>query len=117
MITPERLRAIYDCLRHFPPFARWNLPPGELVRFRVTRHTDREGHYTRTIRGDDYKIAVSELKVGHFSSVVEVVAHEMIHLYQDITKTETPNTVHNSEFKRHSRNICRMFGWDYKKFV
>jgi predicted metal-dependent hydrolase len=45
------------------------------------------------------------------------MAHEMIHLKQGISKTETPNAVHNAEFWRIAKSVCKRFGWDEKTFV
>lgn len=113
-LTPERLRAIYTCLRAFPPFCRLKLP--DSVSLRVTRHKDREGHYTRYLHTDKHVVCVSEVAVDYFGSVVEVMAHEMIHLHQGVAKTETSGE-HNAEFLRIAKRACRSFGWDYKKFI
>lgn len=117
-LTPDRLQSMYDCLRAFPPFDRWKLPKGEdFHQFRVTKHTDQQGHYTRYTGTDKHIIAVSSKTIGHFSSLAQVMAHEMIHLHQGIQKTETPNTVHNAEFRKIALSVCKRFGWDFKTFV
>lgn len=117
-LTPKRLMAVYDCLRSFPPFSGWNLPESkDVYQFKVTRHIERYGHYERLKGTDKHIIAVSSKNIGHFDSLVQVMAHEMIHLHQAITKTETANTVHNAAFRRLARSVCRNFHWDEKKFV
>lgn len=118
VLTPDRLQSIYDCIRSFPPFSKWKLPEGsEIHQFRVTKHSEQQGHYTRYIGTDKHIIAVSSRNIGHFSSLAQVMAHEMIHLHQGIQKTETPNTVHNAEFRRIAEQVCKRFGWDEKTFV
>ena len=116
-LTPSRLAATYECLRAFPPFCNWKLPPASEVKFRITQHADREGHYTRYVGTTQHIIAVSSKNIGHFNSLAAVTAHEMIHLKQGVAKTETPNTQHNAEFRRHAERICRQFGWDPKTFM
>ena len=117
-MTPEGLQAMYDCIRAFPPFSRWKLPEGkDIHQFRVTRHIGEQGHYTRYIGTDKHIIAVSSRNIGHFNSLAQVMAHEIIHLKQGIDKTETPGTVHNADFRKKAVSICREFGWDFKTFV
>lgn len=116
-LTPERLAAVYTALRAFPPFCRWQLPPAPEVTFRVVKCRDCVGYYDRDRRGDNYTISVSESLVGHFDTLAPIVAHEMLHLYQDVAGTETPNASHNAEFHKLSANICRQMGWDRKFFV
>lgn len=115
-LTPARLAATYECLRAFPPFCKWKLPPAGEMKFRVTRHADREGHYTRYVGTAKHIICISSRNIGFFNSLAEVMAHEMIHLKQGVAKTETPNTQHNAEFRRHAEHVCRLFGWDPKTF-
>lgn len=117
-LTPSRLEAMYDCLRAFPPFSKWGLPEGkDIQQFRVTNHSGQEGHYTRYIGTNKHIISVSAKRIGHFSSLAQVMAHEMIHLKQGISKTETPNATHNAEFWRMAKSVCKRFGWDEKTFV
>ena len=117
-LTPDRLESMYDCLRSFPPFCKWGLPLGKDIKsFRVTKHKDQEGHYTRYVGTDKHIISISANRIGHFNSLAQVMAHEMIHLKQGICKTETPNAIHNAEFVRLSLSVCKRFGWDEKTFV
>lgn len=116
-ITPARLAATYACLRAFPPFNRLSLPPADHIVFKVTRSPKEHGHYNRYVGTDRHWIAISSRSWAHFDTLVWVVGHEMIHLHQGITKTETPNTEHNAAFHRIARRACRQFGWDLRVFV
>jgi len=117
-LTPDSLEAMYDCLRAFPPFSKWKLPQGkDIHQFRVSKRKDQEGHYTRYVGTDKHIISISVSRIGHFNSLAQVMAHEMIHLKQGISKTETPNAVHNAEFWRIAKSVCKRFGWDEKTFV
>lgn len=116
-LTKERLIAVYDCMQEFPPFCRMKLPPSSDVTFQVSRSKDRFAHYTRIPRTDRHFIVVSAVMHDHFDTLSQTVAHEMIHLYQAVAKTESSGTMHNAEFKRISVKVCKLFGWDVKVFV
>ena len=73
--------------------------------------------YNRDRRSINYTISVSEALVGHFDTLAPLMAHEMVHLKQDICRTDTRNTQHNAEFFSLSAVICREMGWDPKFFV
>jgi hypothetical protein len=105
-LTPQRLAATYECLRVFPPFNRWKLPPASEVRFHVTRHKDRQADFYHD--GRDH-IRVSAHFVGRFDALAQAIAHEMVHQH-------VGGYTHGSEFKRAARSICRRFGWDEKLF-
>ena len=112
-ITPERLAGVYEMLRGFPPFSGWRLPPATQVKFHILK-TDR-WYADWWIEGDTHHIRISEKKHGHLNSLVESVAHEMIHIRQRISKTETKGE-HNSEYKRLALRVCKAFGFDYGQF-
>ena len=117
-LTPDMVVAVYECLRQFPPFSRWKLPPADEVEFRVNHQSNTMGEYTRYCRTTDHIVIVSSLTIGHFATLASVVSHEMVHLKQAIDKTE-PKRVggHNAEFRRLSKQVCEVHGWDYKAFV
>ncbi len=110
--------AVYECLRQFPPFSRWKLPPADEVEFRVSNQRNTMGEYTRYARTSEHIVMVSSSTIGHFATLANVVAHEMVHLKQAIDKTE-PQKVgwHNAEYRRLAKQVCRIHGWDYKAFV
>ena len=119
-ITPDHLAAMYDCMRHMPPFSDWNLPVAEEVEFHVTRSRKDRGSYTCWISGPHagtHIITVSAANIGHFISLAQVMAHEMIHLKQRRDRTETPKTKHNAEFCQIAWVVCDTHGWDQKLFV
>jgi len=107
----ENLPAAYEYLRACDPFRGWKLPEADEVGFQITRHADRFGHHGGKI------IAISERCVGSSWKLLEIMGHEMIHLYQFNKGTETSNTEHNAEFKRLARRVCSVHGWDPKAFV
>jgi hypothetical protein len=114
-ITPDRLASVYDMLRAWPPFHRWQLPPASEVKFRVAR--TRRWHAAWWIDGVQHHIEVSEKTHGHLSSVVASMAHEMIHVRQRIAKTETRGVEHNAEYLRLANRVCRIHGFDNGQFL
>lgn len=113
-LTPERLAGVYEMLRAFPPFSGWRLPPASAVKFHVLK-TDK-WHADWWIEGDTHHIRVSEKKHAHLASVVSSMAHEMLHVRQRITKTETKGD-HNEEFMRLAKRVCSTLGFDYGQFT
>jgi hypothetical protein len=111
-LHPSHLEAVYDCLRRFPPFRRWKLPPAEEVHFAVTRAKDTMGSYR--LRRNGHHITASSSKVGHFDTLVRLVAHEMIHLAQEVAGVSSPYQ-HNSDFKRRAALVAKYHGFDPKE--
>lgn len=114
-ITPAMLAAAYDFLRSTPPFRRWRLPPADEVQFHVTREPFKFG--THEFDGQEHIIGISERRVGHTYTLFITMAHEMIHAYQAISKTETKGAEHNAAFRRIARCVCRYHGFDPREFV
>ena len=54
------------------------------------------------------------MSVGHTSTLVEKMAHETIHLAQEIAKTTTSGAEHNPDFEKRWRQVCRYHGFDPK---
>ena len=111
-ITPESIAALYDALRQFQPFKGWNLPESDEVEFHVTQERSVYGTYHF---GEAHAITVSEAVVGHWSTLTETMAHEMIHLHQSIRGTQS-KAEHNHEFKRLAIRVCKAFGFDERCF-
>jgi hypothetical protein len=111
-ITPESCAALYDALREFPPFIKLRLPDSDAIEFHVVRDAAVYGTYHF---GDDHAITVSEKRVGHWHTLTETMAHEMIHLYQSIRGTQT-KAEHNSEFRKLASQVCHAFGFDERCF-
>ena len=109
-ITPQHVAAVYEMLRQFKPFDRWKLPEAETVGFHVKAIRD-HGLYWYD---NGHNITVSSLLVDSPHSLLDVTAHEVIHMRQQL-RGEKLN--HNSEFRRLSQQVCREFMWDAKRFI
>ena len=112
-LTPERLAAIYRCLRVFPPFNRWQLPPAHEVAFRAAQRKDCQAEHQPYTDGS-HSIMISTATVGHFNRAVVAMAHEMVHVAQDVSKTATP-AQHNADFMKRWGLVAKRFGWDPKE--
>lgn len=113
-LTPEVLSACYEFLRTTQPYKGWNLPHSDDIEFHVTRDPAMAGHYARTPRLSDHEIGISEKCVGHNTTLVQMMGHEMVHLHQNIKKTCTSGVEHNSEFNKLLKRASEHHGWDWK---
>jgi hypothetical protein len=112
-VTPERVAAVYDCLRHFPPFCSWKLPPADEIELHISLQEDAFAVYHR--KGAQHGITVSMTLVKNWQTLVESVAHEMIHLHQARAGTET-RAEHNREWHRLAKTVCDSFVWKREGF-
>jgi len=113
-ITPNQVAACYEMLRAFPPFSKWKLPEAESVAFHTRQLRNCHGVYQWD--GKTHNITISTALVDSHASLVDTVAHEMIHLYQELRGTVT-KTMHNPEFHQLSRRVCNLFMYDKKRFI
>ena len=111
-LTPIILEAAYGFLRDTPPFYRWGLPPEAEVTFRLGKVKWERGYY-QWDKG--HIIGISGVCVGWTDALVRTIAHEMIHLYQCVRKTDT-RAEHNAEFRRLAKIVCRYHGFDPLEF-
>lgn len=111
-LKPEHCAAAYDFLRAFPPFDKWRLPPAEAVEFRVKHLQDTYGEYRCEGR---HVLTVSSALVSLPMTLIRVVAHEMVHLKQNMDGEETKSQ-HNAAFRRHAAKIAKLHGLDPKEF-
>jgi hypothetical protein len=112
------LRHAYELLADTAPFNRWNLPDSHDVIFRVMRARDTAGDYEFD-RKSRHIIRISARCVGSLFTLLRIMAHEMIHLYQAHTRprTDTANVAHNAAFRRLSDEVCHYHGFDRAEFA
>jgi hypothetical protein len=115
-VTPERVAAVYDCLRTFEPWCSLGLPPAEEIEIHVRSRRDCYGEYQFTGKTHPHKILVSSRLIGSFVSLADTVGHEMLHLAQELHGTSN-SAQHNEEFRRLARIACRKMIWDERAFV
>jgi hypothetical protein len=111
-ITPEMMEASYELLRTTLPFRRWKLPHADQIDFAVLVTRERFGHYRAYKDGTGHEIAVST-KVKTLHMMTEVIAHEMVHLRQELLRHRDN---HGKHFKRLASLVCRRHGWNLATF-
>jgi hypothetical protein len=115
-LTPERLAAVYECLREFPPYKNLKLPMVG-VEFKVLKTKQWDGDYIAFVGSDEHILRISRARHSHFGTLASSVGHEMLHLYQERAGTVTTPGAHNEEFLRLAKRACQTLGWDYGQFV
>jgi hypothetical protein len=105
-LTPHILRAAYELLSITEPFCRWNLPEGEDIVFKVARDPHTFGWHVKG-HGQPHTIAVSAGKVSQLPTLLETMAHEMVHVheFQIGLRGKNEKTV---AFKKFSAQVCRV---------
>lgn len=109
-VNAEHVLAVYKMLLSFPPFSRWHLP--DKVNTAVVPFKSFRADYdpkTHTIR-------VSFEKITTFHCLVEAVAHEMCHIRQDRMNRWPVGDVHNADFQRMAKQVCKHFPFDPANF-
>lgn len=108
-LHPSHLAIMYECLRKLPPFKEWKLPDADEIEFRTPAIIDFGEFRAPNV------ITVSSARHANFDTIMQTLAHEMLHLHQHLTGTEN-RYQHNAEFKRLAKRVTKNFGWDSKAF-
>jgi len=116
-LTPDIIEGAYRYLAITPPYRRWKMPHPDDVEFHVIRLTDRRGDWNcyQKTKGGGHIIRISEKLIGRTHSLIEAVAHEMVHMRCEMLgdKTSAP---HGGNWKRLAAQVCRHHGFDPKLF-
>ena len=120
-VTPAQVRAAYELIRRLPPFCEWDLPPANNgVTFGVNNARKEYGRYTHLGRGVGHpgfhRIDISRHNVKTLHALTLTMAHEVLHLRQQLTRTHN-RAQHNAEFLRLARRVCLSLGLDSKGFT
>ena len=115
-LTHETLAACYDFLNLTPPFASWGLPDSDDVLFKVGKFRTHFAHYQWD--GRRHTITVSTNAVGHTHTLIEKMAHEMVHLRLEMLGLDDRGTkdTHSVAFRRLAAIVTREHGFDPKAF-
>jgi hypothetical protein len=112
-LAARHVRAAYGFYRALPPFNRWRLPPASKIRFGTYSSGREYGRYEYDGR---HHIKVSRRNVRHFHALAVTMAHEIIHLKQQLDGSDDKSQ-HNREFVRLAKLVCRVLGFDSVGFV
>lgn len=113
-LHPDHLAASYDMLRTMPPFNRWKMPPSDEVMFVVNRSIKNRGTYFWD--GRRHVITVSSHYHKRTMSLVETMAHEMVHLVEEKAGGARQDVQHSAKFMRMAKQVCRVHGFDEAVF-
>jgi len=116
-VTPDAMAACYDFLRETDPFKGWKLPHSDDIGFHVVPDPATSADFC--IEADNsMHIRVSAAVPIHNTTLIMLIAHEMIHMYQAINKLAKNKSamMHNADFKRRARRVCAIHGWCYSLF-
>jgi hypothetical protein len=118
-LTPELLRLNYEMNAATEPFCGWNLPDSHDITWKVTRDRRVAGYHKEFSDGSQPEIGISARCCGNLVTLTRIMQHEMVHLYQTLTKPKstTPGVEHNAAFRRESDTICAIHGWDRMEFA
>ena len=106
-LSPDMLEAAYDLLQATPPFRGWKLPSSDDIAFSVARFDTHLGDYN--LVNNVHHIRISARGVAHIDTLIRIMGHEMIHLYQEIHGLSNKNQ-HNADFTRRAKTVCRVHG-------
>lgn len=110
-LTPATLEAAYEYLRTTLPFRRWKLPHADEVEFHVIH---KRGMFADCeTAGEKHTIRISTVKVGRTQTLIETMAHEMVHVRLD---RQGVKAHHGADFQRCAAQVCRHHGFDPKTF-
>ena len=112
-ITPEMARSAYEYLRTCPPFRRWHLPDPNKIEWIVTGRRDAMA-WCRIDK--PYQIRISQPRITNTQSLIESMAHEMIHLRQALIGQRTDTINHGKKFKKLADSVCRKHGFNRDYF-
>lgn len=114
-LTIATVELTYDRLRTTLPFRKWGLPDSDDIEFNISTRRDCMGWFRGAGSADHHEIGLSFSKIGSLATLDRVMAHEMIHLKQEVAKTTTANTEHNAEFYVLAAKVARHHCFDPKE--
>jgi hypothetical protein len=107
------LRAAYDFLAATSPFCEWDLPPSSAITFDLENSDGRLGYYNNV--NGKHVIGIRACLVGKTSGMIEVLAHELVHLHRRI-KYGHGSDPHDATFRKLAREVCYAHGFDLSRF-
>ena len=106
LLTVDTCKAIYNMLRHLPPFNKYELPRPSEIEFIVVNDPDLYGSYSP----EPHCITMSTGKQSHLQTIEKTMAHEMVHmiLYLQGKRYE----LHNKNFHKLTYEVAAIYGWE-----
>ena len=110
-LTPARLESVYRMLLNWPPFCKRKMPAK--MKFRVSKSTQMYGSYE--VQCGAHEIAISSAMCKTMVSVVDTMAHEMVHAALERSGCSDHGN-HDSEFGALAAEVCNTLGFNFKEF-
>lgn len=115
-LNEDMLIAAYEYFAASMPFSEWNLPPAEDVIFKVARTKRLYGWHQVEVTGRgksrklQHYITIAG-KCGHTITLMQTMAHEMIHLCDD-QNCLSRNAEHGPAFVKLAQEVSLHHGFD-----
>lgn len=119
-LTPAVLEAAYNFLKATKPYSGWKMPDSSEIEFWVGRRRGEFGCYVSN--GNKYpyhRIHVSAHMVKATHPLIATMAHEMVHVRDQILDPSWPHTDddgHGPKFQKMADMVCRIHGFDRSTF-
>jgi hypothetical protein len=94
------------------------MPPEDRIKF-VIKRNNLKAFATYQWDGKQHVISLSPIAISHLDTMIEKVAHEMIHMYLEENGLESrslDSDAHNKHFRKYAARVCKHHGWDPKAF-
>ena len=114
-LTVDTIMGAYEYLRTTPPFIGWNLPEPADVEWKVGKTNSCFGWHDYKSKNHKHRIVISSGCIGHTMTLIQTVAHEMIHMHLRESAKER-DRIHSKAFKKLSESVARTHGFDPKGF-
>lgn len=111
-LTPDILESAYELLRTTPPFKAWKLPHPDDLAFTVSMDRTCHAKFHAWTNGEK-QISVSAFYIKGFQELLPTMAHEMVHLRQEMTGHTDG---HGAWFQKWARLVCDRHGWNLATF-
>ena len=122
-LTEDILRAAYAYLAETPPFNKWNLPDAEDVKFVVGTRGRDQGECRTVVYSQgtpdercDFTIMISKWHHNYTFTLLQTMAHEMVHVHQRHNCINRGKRSHGTDFKALALEVCECHGFDPGQF-
>lgn len=111
-LTPQVLRAAYSLLVSTRPFNRWKMPDASKIKFEV--RPLKKVFADHLFERDRHIIRVSAQNITQLSTLLIVLAHEMVHIRVSALNPKAGG--HGALWNRLADQVCRWHGFDRGAF-
>lgn len=110
-LTKETLAAAYDYLLTTPPFNEWHLPDSGDIDWHISRSHSHCGTANYQPATGRVRIEISSYRTRRTQSLMELMAHEMLHILEWKNGIHT-KAEHSKGFHKLADKVCLIHGFD-----